>query len=323
MQHVSWHEADAYARWAGKRLPTETEWERAAALGLLGGIGQVWEWTASDFRGYPGFEAFPYREYSEVFFGPDYKVLRGGSWATHRDRRAARASATGTTPSGGRSSPASAAPATPEGARDAGRSARRSTSTSTSAGPARRRSRADVLRGLTLGRRRSCRRSGSTTSAARELFDEITRLPEYYLTRREREILEPARGEIAGLTRRGRRSSSSAPARSEKTRLLLDALRRRGTLRRFVPFDVSEESPCATRPAKLAAELPGPRGPRASSATSSGTSALLPATAARLVAFLGGDHRQPRAAPTRARFLRAICARRWRPATRCCSAPTW
>ncbi len=81
--HVSWHEADAYARWAGKRLPSEHEWE--AAHPQLDGVGQVWEWTASDFLAYPGFEAFPYREYSEVFFGDTYKVLRGGSWATHPD----------------------------------------------------------------------------------------------------------------------------------------------------------------------------------------------------------------------------------------------
>jgi gamma-glutamyl hercynylcysteine S-oxide synthase len=79
--HVSWEEADAYARWAGKRLPTELEWE--ASRGELGSTGQVWEWTSSDFRAYPGFEAFPYREYSEVFFGEEYKVLRGSSWATH------------------------------------------------------------------------------------------------------------------------------------------------------------------------------------------------------------------------------------------------
>jgi iron(II)-dependent oxidoreductase len=124
--HVSFYEADAYARWAGKRLPSEAEWEKAASwdpvsgtkrlfpwgdeppapgtanldqlafgpaavgaypagaspFGALGMIGDVWEWTASDFAAYPGFESFPYREYSEVFFGPDYKVLRGGSWAT-------------------------------------------------------------------------------------------------------------------------------------------------------------------------------------------------------------------------------------------------
>ena len=124
--HVCYHEAGAFARWAGKRLPTEHEWEAAASWnpatlsahafpwgdapanpalanvdqlsfaaapiltyeknvspsGCYGMIGDVWEWTSSDFRGYPGFEAFPYAEYSQEFFGAEYKVLRGGSWAT-------------------------------------------------------------------------------------------------------------------------------------------------------------------------------------------------------------------------------------------------
>jgi gamma-glutamyl hercynylcysteine S-oxide synthase len=124
--HVSWFEADAFARAHEARLPTEAEWEKAATWdqesgsarrypwgddpshearanldhgllgpapvgaypagaspsGVLGLLGDVWEWTASDFRGYDGFVAHPYPEYSEVFFGSDYKVLRGGSWAT-------------------------------------------------------------------------------------------------------------------------------------------------------------------------------------------------------------------------------------------------
>jgi iron(II)-dependent oxidoreductase len=120
--HVSWFEADAFARAHGARLPSEAEWERAATweqptgagkprspgtgiltggqppypgtgtltggkppypgTGTLADIGCVWEWTATNFHGYPGFTPYPYREYSEVFFGERYRVLRGGSWAT-------------------------------------------------------------------------------------------------------------------------------------------------------------------------------------------------------------------------------------------------
>jgi iron(II)-dependent oxidoreductase len=54
----------------------------ASALGCQQMLGDVWEWTSSDFLPYPGFRPFPYSEYSEPFFGGDFKVLRGGSWAT-------------------------------------------------------------------------------------------------------------------------------------------------------------------------------------------------------------------------------------------------
>ncbi len=83
--HVSWFEAAAFATAHGARLPTEAEWERAATWEQdpLQGVGRVWEWTASPFVGYPGFRAHPYKEYSEVFFGDEHRVLRGGSWATH------------------------------------------------------------------------------------------------------------------------------------------------------------------------------------------------------------------------------------------------
>ena len=86
--HVSWFEADAFARSLGARLPTELEWEKAATWDqrtrqvLEGMTGSVWQWTASEFTGYPGFVAHPYREYSEVFFDRGYRVLRGSSWAT-------------------------------------------------------------------------------------------------------------------------------------------------------------------------------------------------------------------------------------------------
>ena len=79
VQHVSWYEADAFARSLGARLPTEAEWEKASAA--LEGVGLVWEWTQTEFDGYPGFRAYPYREYSEVFFRRGHRVLRGGSWA--------------------------------------------------------------------------------------------------------------------------------------------------------------------------------------------------------------------------------------------------
>jgi iron(II)-dependent oxidoreductase len=79
--HLSAHEADAWCRWAGRRLPSEAEWE-CAALTMPGfAWGEVWEWTASAFLPYPGFSAHPYRDYSAPWFG-SRRVLRGACAAT-------------------------------------------------------------------------------------------------------------------------------------------------------------------------------------------------------------------------------------------------
>ena len=83
MAHVNAHEAEAFCRWAGRRLPTEAEWEYAALNGAIEWGGSVWEWTASPFAPYPGFSADPYRAYSAPWFGT-HRSVRGASFLTTR-----------------------------------------------------------------------------------------------------------------------------------------------------------------------------------------------------------------------------------------------
>jgi len=81
---ISWYEADAYARFIGKRLPTESEWEKAlnTKANCLQAFTHVWEWTNTWFSGYPNFRPFPYAGYSQAYFDGAHRVLKGGSWAT-------------------------------------------------------------------------------------------------------------------------------------------------------------------------------------------------------------------------------------------------
>ena len=89
--HMTWYEADAWCRWAGRRLPFEVEWEVAAHLAGRRGFlwGNVWEWTGSTFRGFEGFKPDPYTDYSQPWFG-NHKVLRGASFATRARMKSAK-----------------------------------------------------------------------------------------------------------------------------------------------------------------------------------------------------------------------------------------
>ncbi len=309
--HVCAHEADAFARWAGCRLPTEAEWERAAlgatvsveaanldqlafgpaargsfapiGSGCRQMIGDVWEWTATAFGGYPGFRAFPYREYAEVFFGDGVPRAARRLVGHPAARRAHDLPQLGS------------ARAPPDLQRAAARAGRGMTASlrpyrldvhplvEGGAGLA-----ADARVGLTAPFK-SLPPKHFYDERGSDLFERITQLPEYYQSRTEMRILSSIaagvveRHRIGELVELGSGSSRKTrrAARRDARRPLAAPLR---ALRRVPGGDPRRRRTPARR-------VPGARRPRRGGRLRPPPAAASPdttATGARLVAFLGG-----------------------------------
>jgi dimethylhistidine N-methyltransferase len=238
VRHISFYEADAYARWAGARLPTEAEWEQAACdqhdagQGMSDLFGEVWQWTASAYGPYPGFRPTPgtASEYNGKFMA-NQMVLRGSAFATPPGHARAtyrnfyyphqRWAFTGL-----------------RLARNPGDADR------------------EFERALATGLSRRPRQVSPKwfyDAAGSELFEQITVLPEYYPTRQELALLRRMAPDLAASFGPGAVLVEYGSGASEKTRLLLDAAPDLGA---YVPIDISP-SALEGAVARLEAAYPG------------------------------------------------------------------
>ena len=230
VRHISFYEADAFARWAGKRLPGEAEWEHAVRCrpeAFANAFGEVWQWTASAYAPYPGFRPTEgtASEYNGKFMA-NQMVLRGSSFATpdgharvsyrnffYPHQRWAFAGLR----------LAEDAPASPVRSTDQGETA-------------------GFRRDLVAGLSRSPKVASPKwfyDAVGSGLFEAITRLPEYYPTRQEAALLRRVAPEWAARFGPGAVLVEFGSGASEKTRIVLDAAPDLGA---YVPIDISADA---------------------------------------------------------------------------------